>query len=49
MYPELDTIKLVNFKVRILDGAKASDAITRVLLDSSDGEHEWGAIGVSTT
>ena len=34
VYPELDTIKLVNFKVRILDGAKASDAITRVLLDS---------------
>jgi 2-isopropylmalate synthase len=48
VYPELDTIKLVNFKVRILDGAKASDAITRVLLDSTDGEHEWGAIGVST-
>ncbi len=48
VYPELDTIKLVNFKVRILDGAKASDAITRVLLDSSDGEHEWGATGVST-
>jgi 2-isopropylmalate synthase len=47
VYPELDTIKLVNFKVRILDGAKASDAITRVLLDSSDGENEWGAIGVS--
>ncbi len=48
VYPELATIKLVNFKVRILDGAKASDAITRVLLDSSDGEHEWGATGVST-
>jgi 2-isopropylmalate synthase len=47
VYPQLDTIKLVNFKVRILDGAKASDAITRVLLDSSDGEQEWGAIGVS--
>jgi 2-isopropylmalate synthase len=47
VYPELDAIKLVNFKVRILDGARASDAITRVLLDSSDGEHEWGAIGVS--
>jgi 2-isopropylmalate synthase len=47
VYPELETIKLVNFKVRILDGAKASDAITRVLLDSSDGAQEWGAIGVS--
>jgi 2-isopropylmalate synthase len=48
VYPELDTIKLINFKVRILDGAKASDAITRVLLDSTDGNREWGAIGVST-
>jgi 2-isopropylmalate synthase len=48
VYPELDTIKLVNFKVRILDGAKASDAITRVLLDSTDGNTEWGSIGVST-
>ncbi len=47
VYPQLDTVKLVNFKVRILDGSKASDAITRVLLDSSDGEREWGAIGVS--
>jgi 2-isopropylmalate synthase len=47
VYPDLDAIKLVNFKVRILDGAQASDAITRVLLDSSDGEQEWGAIGVS--
>jgi len=48
VYPELDEVKLVNFKVRILDGAKASDSITRVLLDSSDGKDEWGTIGVST-
>jgi 2-isopropylmalate synthase len=48
VYPQLDTIKLINFKVRILDGANASDAITRVLLDSTDGGREWGAIGVST-
>ncbi|HEX3801280.1 MAG TPA: citramalate synthase [Solirubrobacteraceae bacterium] len=48
VHPELEAIKLINFKVRILDAAKASDAITRVLLDSTDGEQEWGAIGVST-
>ncbi|MGC9220510.1 MAG: citramalate synthase [Solirubrobacteraceae bacterium] len=47
-YPELDQIKLVNFKVRILDGTKATDAITRVLVDSTDGDSQWGAIGVST-
>lgn len=47
IYPELREIELVNFKVRILDSSKGTEAITRVLLDSSDGEREWGAIGVS--
>ena len=44
--PELRDIKLVNFKVRILDEWKATGATTRVLLDASDGEATWGAIGV---
>jgi 2-isopropylmalate synthase len=47
IYPELNAIELVNFKVRILDSSKGTEAVTRVLLDSSDGEREWGAIGVS--
>ncbi len=47
IYPELNQIELVNFKVRILDSSKGTEAITRVLLDSSDGAREWGAIGVS--
>jgi len=46
-YPHLRDIELVNFKVRILDEAKGTGAITRVLLDASDGEDTWGAIGVS--
>ena len=45
--PELAGIELVNFKVRILDEAKGTEAITRVLIDSSDGRDTWGAIGVS--
>jgi 2-isopropylmalate synthase len=45
--PELAGIELVNFKVRILDEAKGTAAITRVLIDSSDGRDTWGAIGVS--
>jgi 2-isopropylmalate synthase len=45
-YPHLRDIKLVNFKVRILDEWKAAGATTRVLLDASDGVHSWGAIGV---
>ena len=45
-YPHLADIKLVNYKVRILDEAKATAAVTRVLLDASDGVDTWGAIGV---
>ena len=46
-YPHLRDIELVNFKVRILDEAKGTAAVTRVLLDASDGATTWGAIGVS--
>ena len=45
--PELRDISLVNFKVRILDETKGTGAVTRVLIDSSDGTDTWGAIGVS--
>jgi 2-isopropylmalate synthase len=47
IYPHLDDIDLVNFKVRILDEAKGTGAVTRVLLDASDGHEVWGSIGVS--
>ncbi len=46
-YPHLRDIELVNFKVRILDESKGTGAITRVLLDASDGADTWGTIGVS--
>jgi 2-isopropylmalate synthase len=45
--PHLADIELTNYKVRILDETHGTDAVTRVLLDSSDGEREWGTIGVS--
>jgi 2-isopropylmalate synthase len=47
IHPHLRDIELVNFKVRILDETKGTDAVTRVLLDASDGENVWGSIGVS--
>ena len=47
IYPQLRDIELTNFKVRILDEAKGTDAVTRVLIEASDGEREWGTIGVS--
>ena len=40
-------IELVNFKVRILDETKGTGAVTRVLIDASDGHDVWGSIGVS--
>jgi 2-isopropylmalate synthase len=46
-YPHLADIELTNYKVRILDEAHGTGAVTRVLLDSTDGEGEWGTIGVS--
>jgi 2-isopropylmalate synthase len=46
-YPHLRDIELVNFKVRILDESKGTGAVTRVLLDASDGHDTWGAIGVN--
>ena len=46
-YPHLADIELVNYKVRILDETKGTGAVTRVLLDASDGEESWGSIGVS--
>jgi len=46
-HPHLKDIRLTNFKVRILDETKGTEAVTRVLLDASDGIDTWGAIGVS--
>ncbi|HLH66084.1 MAG TPA: citramalate synthase [Solirubrobacteraceae bacterium] len=47
IHPHLRDLELVNFKVRILDESKGTEAVTRVLLDTSDGERVWGTIGVS--
>jgi 2-isopropylmalate synthase len=47
IHPHLRDIELVNFKVRILDERKGTGAVTRVLIDASDGQDVWGSIGVS--
>ncbi|MGD0198133.1 MAG: citramalate synthase [Solirubrobacteraceae bacterium] len=47
VYPHLGEVELVNYKVRILDVAKGTGAVTRVLIDASDGSELWGTIGVS--
>ena len=46
-YPQLEHISLVDYKVRVLDTDKGTGAVTRVLLDSTNGEETWTTIGVS--
>ena len=42
----LDSVELADYKVRILAGQPGTNAITRVLVESSDGENEWTTVGV---
>jgi 2-isopropylmalate synthase len=46
LYPDLAGIELTDYKVRILDGRHGSDAVTRVLVETSDGSREWTTVGV---
>ncbi|MEV0049156.1 citramalate synthase [Saccharopolyspora shandongensis] len=44
--PWLETVELADYKVRILTDAHGTDAVTRVLVESRDGEEEWTTVGV---
>jgi 2-isopropylmalate synthase len=46
-YPNLREMALLDYKVRILDEAKATAAKTRVLITSGDGNETWGTVGVA--
>jgi len=46
-YPTLKEMRLVDYKVRVLETDKATEASVRVLIQSSDGEDTWGTVGVS--
>ena len=46
-FPRLARVHLTDYKVRILDGATATGAITRVLIDATNGDRTWTTIGVS--
>ena len=45
--PGLERIHLTDYKVRVLDTQKGTGAVTRVLIDSADGDRVWTTIGVS--
>jgi 2-isopropylmalate synthase len=46
-YPELEHISLEDFRVRVLDETHGTGAVVRVLIDTSNGQHEWTTVGVS--
>jgi 2-isopropylmalate synthase len=46
-YPALADVHLTDYKVRVLDTSDGTGAVTRVLIDSTDGERTWSTIGVS--
>ncbi|HSH61099.1 MAG TPA: citramalate synthase [Acidimicrobiales bacterium] len=46
-HPQLANLHLTDYKVRVLDTAKGTGAVTRVLIDSTNGERSWSTIGVS--
>ncbi len=45
-YPRLGDFELTDYKVRILPGKLGTDAVTRVLVQTSDGRREWTTVGV---
>ncbi|MBX7161430.1 MAG: citramalate synthase [Acidimicrobiia bacterium] len=45
-YPELAGIHLADYKVRVLDTGSGTAAVTRVLIDTTDGLTNWGTLGV---
>jgi 2-isopropylmalate synthase len=46
-YPDLDAMRLIDFKVRVIDGRQGTAARVRVFIESRDHDHIWSTIGVS--
>ncbi|UCD35047.1 MAG: citramalate synthase [Nitrospiraceae bacterium] len=46
-YPRLKEVSLIDYKVRVLTAGKGTDTNVRVLVESGDGKHKWGTVGVS--
>lgn len=47
-YPDLEKIRLTDYKVRVLETTEATAAKVRVHIETTDGEKVWGTVGVST-
>jgi len=47
VFPSLRRVKLLDYKVRVLEGTDGTGAKVRVLIESGDGSQTWGTVGVS--
>jgi 2-isopropylmalate synthase len=47
VYPQLNDIRLVDYKVHILDSEQATGATTRVVIDTQNGSRRWSTVGAS--
>ena len=47
-YPSLKSVRLTDYKVRVLSSGDGTASIVRVLIESSDGDEVWSSLGVST-
>jgi 2-isopropylmalate synthase len=46
-YPEVEQVRLLDYKVRVLGGTEGTAAVVRVLIESGDEHERWGTVGVS--
>ena len=46
-YPQLHKMRLIDYKVRVMEGSAATASKVRVLIESSDGESVWATVGMS--
>jgi len=46
-YPNLSVVKLLDYKVRVVDQGAGTESMVRVLIDSTDGDVTWQTVGCS--
>ncbi|MBI4202030.1 MAG: citramalate synthase, partial [Chloroflexi bacterium] len=46
-FPSLSVVRLVDYKVRVVDQGSGTGATVRVLIESTDGQHSWQTVGAS--
>ena len=45
-FPQLDRLRLIDYRVRVLDSSDGTSATVRVLIETTDGKTSWGTVGV---